>query len=72
MSKPEIQFFQSPDAFYDYAAQRFIGAANQAIQQRGVFTWALSGGNTPWCFTASWPVVITQQVPAQSPSLLGG
>lgn len=47
MSKPEIQFFQSPDALYDYAAQRFIGAANQAIQQRGVFTWALSGGNTP-------------------------
>ncbi|NPV75529.1 MAG: 6-phosphogluconolactonase [Anaerolineae bacterium] len=47
MSKPEIQLFHSPDAFYDHAAQRFVRAAKQAIQQRGVFTCALAGGNTP-------------------------
>lgn len=47
MAKPEIQFFQNPDAFYDYAAQRFVEAANQAIQQRDIFTCVLSGGSTP-------------------------
>lgn len=47
MSTPEIHFFYNPEAFYDFAAQRFTESANQAIQQRGVFACALSGGNTP-------------------------
>jgi 6-phosphogluconolactonase len=45
--KPEIQVFLSPEALTQAAAVEFVRQANQAIQARGRFAIALSGGSTP-------------------------
>jgi 6-phosphogluconolactonase len=45
--KPEIQIFAKPEALTQAAAAEFVEQANQAIQARGRFTIALSGGSTP-------------------------
>jgi 6-phosphogluconolactonase len=45
--KPEIQVFANPEALTQAAAAEFVRQVNQAIQARGRFTIALSGGSTP-------------------------
>lgn len=45
--KPEIQVFANPEVLTQAAATEFVRQANQAIQDRGRFTIALSGGSTP-------------------------
>jgi 6-phosphogluconolactonase len=45
--KPEIQVFANPEALTQAAATEFVHQVNQAIQARGRFTIALSGGSTP-------------------------
>lgn len=45
--KPEIRVFVDPEALTQAAAAEFMQQANQAIQSRGQFTIALSGGSTP-------------------------
>ncbi|BAY49966.1 6-phosphogluconolactonase (plasmid) [Scytonema sp. HK-05] len=45
--KPEIQVFANPEALTQAAATKFVQQAHQAIQARGRFTIALSGGSTP-------------------------
>lgn len=45
--KPEIQVVANPKALTQAAATEFVRQAIQAIQARGRFTVALSGGSTP-------------------------
>jgi 6-phosphogluconolactonase len=45
--KPEIQVYPNPEALTRAAATEFVRQANQAIQTRGRFSIALSGGSTP-------------------------
>ncbi|QDL06768.1 6-phosphogluconolactonase [Brasilonema octagenarum UFV-E1] len=45
--KPEIQVFANAEALTQAAAAEFVQQAHQAIQARGRFTIALSGGSTP-------------------------
>jgi len=42
-----IQIFKSISELSNYAAESFVGLANQSITQRGRFLVVLSGGNTP-------------------------
>jgi 6-phosphogluconolactonase len=44
---PEIAVLPNAERLADAAAQRFVFAANTAIQAHGEFTVALSGGSTP-------------------------
>lgn len=46
-AKPEIQVFANSEALTQTAAVEFVRRANQAIEARGRFTVALSGGSTP-------------------------
>jgi 6-phosphogluconolactonase len=43
----EIRTFPDPPALFQSAAQEFVTLANAAIQARGKFSVALSGGSTP-------------------------
>jgi 6-phosphogluconolactonase len=45
--KPEIRVFANPEALTQAAAGEFVQQVQQAIQARGRFTIALSGGSTP-------------------------
>lgn len=45
--KPEIQVFTNPETLTQAAADEFVRQAERAIQARGRFTIALSGGSTP-------------------------
>jgi 6-phosphogluconolactonase len=45
--KPEIQVFTNPETLTQAAATEFVRQAERAIQARGRFTIALSGGSTP-------------------------
>ncbi|GAA6614743.1 6-phosphogluconolactonase [Scytonema sp. NUACC26] len=45
--KPEIQVFANAEALTQAVATEFVRQAHQAIQARGRFTIALSGGSTP-------------------------
>jgi len=45
--KPEINVVPDSDALYRAAADEFVRCAQEAISQRGRFSVALSGGNTP-------------------------
>lgn len=42
-----IDIFKTPSDLFEAGANRFASLASQAIQQRGRFTVALSGGSTP-------------------------
>jgi 6-phosphogluconolactonase len=44
--KHEIQVFPNPEALTEAAAVEFVRQADRAIQARGRFTIALSGGST--------------------------
>jgi 6-phosphogluconolactonase len=44
---PELEVLPDAQLLADAAAHRFVVAANAAIQRRGEFTVALSGGSTP-------------------------
>ncbi len=44
---PEIRRLTTPQDLFQAAADELIRAANDAVQQRGRFTIALSGGSTP-------------------------
>jgi 6-phosphogluconolactonase len=46
-ANPQVRVFPSPDELFRAAAQEFCSLGSQAIQQRGRFTVALSGGSTP-------------------------
>jgi 6-phosphogluconolactonase len=43
----DIRIFPTPQALFDAAAQDFVEQAKAAVQSRGRFTVALSGGSTP-------------------------
>jgi len=43
----QVRVFPSPDELFRAAAQEFRSLGSEAIQQRGRFTVALSGGSTP-------------------------
>ena len=45
--KPEIQVFANPETLTQAAAAEFVRHVQQAIEARGRFTIALSGGSTP-------------------------
>ncbi len=42
-----IKKFSNFDELNDFAADKFIALANEAVEKRGCFTVALSGGSTP-------------------------
>lgn len=44
---PDVIVAESPDALYQRAADEFVAAANGSKSPDGMFTVALSGGNTP-------------------------
>lgn len=46
----DIKIFIDENKLFAEAAQDFIFRANQAVQQKGYFTVALSGGHTPQKF----------------------
>lgn len=41
------KIFEQKEALLAAAAEEIITTANQAVEERGRFTWVLSGGNTP-------------------------
>ena len=43
----EIRRLTTPQELFEAAAEEVVGAANQAVAERGRFTLALSGGSTP-------------------------
>ncbi len=43
----DLRQFETPEALADEAAARILRAADEAIAERGRFTWALCGGQTP-------------------------
>jgi 6-phosphogluconolactonase len=45
--KPEIKIFPTVDALNRFAAERFVNLSVETINERGIFTVALSGGSTP-------------------------
>lgn len=47
MTSPEIKVLPTPDALASEGAERFANLATEAIEQRGRFSVALSGGHTP-------------------------
>lgn len=51
-SSPPIRIVESTDALSRAAAERFVACAKQAIDARGRFSVALSGGSTPRDFYA--------------------
>jgi len=46
-TRGEVQVFESAEAAARGGAERFVAAARQAVEARGRFTVALSGGETP-------------------------
>jgi 6-phosphogluconolactonase len=44
---PDIRKLTTPQELFQAAAEEVVRAANQAVAQRGRFTFALSGGSTP-------------------------
>jgi len=46
-SSPEIRVLTTPQELFEAAAEEVVHDANEAVQQRGRFTIALSGGSTP-------------------------
>ena len=44
---PKVEVFGSPQALFGAAADKFCSLGSSAIQDRGKFTIALSGGSTP-------------------------
>lgn len=51
-SSPNIRIVESTEALSRAAAERFVACAKKAIDERGRFTVALSGGSTPRDFYA--------------------
>jgi len=45
--EPQVRIFGSPQELFRAAAESFCDIGSRAIQQRGKFTVALSGGSTP-------------------------
>jgi 6-phosphogluconolactonase len=45
--KPEIQIVADAETLYRAGAAEFVRRAGEAIQAKGSFTVALSGGSTP-------------------------
>src|SRR5262245_48132673 len=43
----DLRIVADADALYGMGAQLFVGAAGDAVRERGRFTVALSGGSTP-------------------------
>ena len=46
-SKPEIRIVEDPKELATVAADKFKRLANEAVQNKGSFNVALSGGSTP-------------------------
>jgi 6-phosphogluconolactonase len=46
-AEPQVQVFGSPQELFTAAATKFCSVGSNAIQERGRFTVALSGGSTP-------------------------
>ena len=46
-SKPEIRIVEDPKELATVAADEFKRLANEAVQNKGSFNVALSGGSTP-------------------------
>jgi 6-phosphogluconolactonase len=49
----EIQVWADPDAVARKAARYVLAHAQQAVAERGRFTFAVSGGHTPWAMFAA-------------------
>ena len=47
MSAPRVRIFSTPAALAEDAAERFAALAQEAVEKRGRFAVALSGGGTP-------------------------
>src|SRR5260370_7552547 len=47
MTVEQIEIYRNPEALARAAADRFRRVANAALKAAGIFTVALSGGNTP-------------------------
>jgi 6-phosphogluconolactonase len=45
--EPSVRVFADPEAVARAAARRFAGLAREAVDERGAFSVALSGGSTP-------------------------
>ena len=45
--KREVLIFQKIDELYDFLIKRWKEISGKAIKERGIFTVALSGGETP-------------------------
>ena len=46
-AKPEIQILEDPAELASVAADKFKQLANEAVEKKGIFNVALSGGSTP-------------------------
>jgi 6-phosphogluconolactonase/glucosamine-6-phosphate isomerase/deaminase len=54
-TKPEIQIVTNADALYQAAAAEFVRQVRAAVETKGAYNVALSGGSTPkglWGTTA--------------------
>src|SRR5580704_13520627 len=69
MSNVPMEVLASPDAVANRAAQAIAALAKEAIETRGRFLFAVSGGHTPWVMLRAlaeaqipWPAVRVFQV----------
>ena len=46
-ASPDIRKLTTPQELFEAAAEEIVRAANQAVSERGRFTFAVSGGSTP-------------------------
>ena len=68
-SELRVEVLETPDAVANRAAQAIAALAKEAIEARGKFLFAVSGGHTPWVMLRalaaariSWPAVRVFQV----------
>lgn len=69
----EVIIFETGDEVAQYAAELFVGMAEEAVAARGVFTVALSGGSTPktaYSLLGSTPLL--EQVPWEKVQIFWG
>src|SRR5580658_1439806 len=68
-SELNVEVLETPDAVANRAAQAIAALAREAIEARGRFLFAVSGGHTPWVMLRAlaaeqiaWPAVRVFQV----------
>jgi 6-phosphogluconolactonase len=63
--KPDLRVLETSDALFQVAAREFVSLANAAVQSRGKFSVALSGGSTPRSLYALLAAKFRESIPWQ-------